>query len=122
MKEILSSAHILTRALPAFYCSRLSKSPLRTSPSPPVLPDLLADQTADARLLGCSGGGDDRAFRSAAGDLEQQLGTDRFLEFFAVLDRHHEGAGAADDAILVVEIEVVDIHRRVGRLLDHDRQ
>src|SRR5258706_5731691 len=92
------------------YRSRHSRISLRSiratrndSPSPPVLPDLFADQAVDARFLAFGGGGDDRAFRGAAGDLEQQFGADRFLEFFAVLDRHHEGTGTADDAILVVE-------------------
>src|SRR4051795_2119477 len=58
-----------------------------SSPPPPVLPDLLADQAIHARFLGFRRRGHDRAFRLAAGDFQQQLGADRFLEFFAVLDR-----------------------------------
>src|ERR1700730_866837 len=57
-----------------------------------------------------------------ASDFKNKLGPDRFLEFLAILDRHHEGAWPPDHAILVVEIEVVDIHRRIGRLLHHDGQ
>src|SRR5258705_9713924 len=89
-------------------------------PSPPVLPDLLADHAVDARLP--AGGRHDRAFGGAARDLEQQLGADRFLELVAVLDRDDERAGTADDAVLVIEIEIVDIHSGVRRLLHHDRQ
>src|SRR5258707_508247 len=37
----------------------------------------------------------------------------------SVLDRHHERTGAADHAILVVGIEIVDIHGGIGRLLHH---
>src|SRR6476646_7000207 len=89
-------------------------------PPPAVLPDLLADHAIDARLS--AGGRHDRALRRAARDLEQQLGADRFLELVALLDRHHEGAGTADDTVFVVEIEIVDIHGRIRRLLHHDRQ
>src|ERR1700688_517716 len=88
--------------------------------SPPVLPDFFADQTGDARLL--LGRRDNPALGFPPCDFEQQLGTDRLLELLAVLDRDHEGAGASDDAVLVVEIEVVDVHRRIGWLLHHDRQ
>ena len=89
-------------------------------PSPPVLPDFLADQAGDARLL--LGDRNDPALGRAAGDFEQQLGPDRLLEFVAVLDRDHERSRSADDAVLVIEIEVVDVHGRIGRLLHHDRQ
>ena len=47
---------------------------------------------------------------------------DRFLEFFAIFDRHHEGARPSDHAVLVIEIEILDIDRRIGWLLHHDRQ
>src|SRR6478609_1839703 len=89
-------------------------------PPPAVLPDLLADHAIDARLS--AGGRHDRALRRAARDLEQQLGADRLLELVALLDRHHEGAGTADDTVFVIEIEVVDIHGGIRRLLHHDRQ
>src|SRR6185436_7771252 len=105
------------RALLVSDPSREGKNDL---PSPPILPDLLADHAIDARLA--AGGGHDWAFGGATSDLEQQLGADRFLELFAVLDRDDERAGAADDAVLVIEIEIVDIHGGVRRLLHHDRQ
>ena len=47
--------------------------------SPAVLPDLLADQAIDARLL--LGDRHDLALRPTARDLEYKLGADRFLEF-----------------------------------------
>ena len=58
------------------------------SPAPPILPDLFADHAIDARLA--AGGGHDRAFGGAAGDFQQQLGADRFLELLAFLDRDDE--------------------------------
>src|ERR1700730_1904305 len=80
-------------------------------PPPAVLPDFLADQTGDARLV--LGQRHHRARGRAVGDFKQQLGPDRLLELVAILDRHHERTGSSDHAILVVEIEVVDIHRRI---------
>ncbi len=44
------------------------------------------------------------------------------LNFSRSLIDTHERAGTADHAILVVPIEIFDIHRRIGRLLHHDRQ
>src|SRR5215469_12383199 len=38
------------------------------------------------------------------------------------VDRHHEGARPADDAVFVIPIEIFDIYRRIGWLLHHDRQ
>src|SRR5882757_1781542 len=64
-----------------------------SSPAPPVLPDFFADQAGDARLL--LGHRNDPALGRPACDLEQQLGPDRFLELFAILDRHHERARTA---------------------------
>src|SRR3981189_1729560 len=90
------------------------------SSPPAALPDLLADQTGDARLLG--GHRNYWVLRRPACDFKQQLGPDRLLEFLAILDRYHEGARAPDHAVLVVPIEIVDIHGRIGRLLHHDRQ
>src|ERR1700732_725272 len=90
------------------------------SPSPAILPDLLADQTGNARLpLRYR---NDAALGRAAGDFEQQLGPDRLLELLAILDRHHKRTRTADHAILVIPIEILDIHGRIGRLLHHDRQ
>src|SRR5437016_7727600 len=62
-------------------------------PPPSVLPDFLANQAGDARLL--LGHRDHPALGPPVGDFEQQLGPDRLLELFAVLDRHHEGTGAS---------------------------
>src|SRR6516162_4176347 len=90
------------------------------STAPAVLPDLLADQTGDSRFLLRDPHG--RPVGRAACDLEQQFGADRLLELVAILDRDHERAGAADHAVLVIPIEIVDIHGRIGRLLHHDRQ
>src|SRR5262249_43143648 len=74
----------------------------------------------DARRLG--GCRHDVRFRFAAGDFQHQFGAYRVLEFLALLDRHHEGARAADDAVFVINIEVFDIDRAWLRLLEHDRQ
>src|SRR5271163_535107 len=90
------------------------------SAPPAVLPDLLADQAGNPRLS--LNHRDHRTFGRAAGDLKQKLGPDGFLELLAILDRHHERTRAADHAILVVPIEVFDIHGRIGRLLHHDRK
>ena len=38
----------------------------------------------------------------------------------ALADRDHEGADAGDDAVLIVDVEIVDIE--IARLLQHDRQ
>src|SRR5262249_19992525 len=59
---------------------------------------------------------------SSACDLSDQLRADRLLKILAVLDRQHKGARAADNAILVVPIKVIDIHCRIGWLLYHDWQ
>src|SRR5882757_586647 len=100
--------------------SHLRMTSIFSSSPPPVLPDLFADHAIDPWLL--PGHRDDPWLGCQPCDFEQQLGPDRLLEFFAFLDRHHEGAGAADDAVLVVEIEIIDVHRRIGWLLHHDRQ
>src|SRR5579863_5023717 len=90
------------------------------SPPPPILPDLFPDQAGNARLF--LGHGDDGPIGREAGDFEQELGADCFLELLAILDRHHEGTWSPDHAILVVPVEVLDIHGRKRRLLHHDRQ
>ena len=60
--------------------------------------------------------------RRAAGDLQHQFRAGRLLELLAFADRHDERTGAADHAILVVDIEVVDIHGEGVRPLQHNRQ
>ena len=47
----------------------------------------------------------------AAGDLQHQLGARRLAELVALADRDDEGAGAADHAILVIDVEILDIDR-----------
>src|SRR5262245_51495641 len=101
---------------------RRSLSPLlarHALASPAVLPDLLADHAGDPRLL--LGHRHHRPPGRSVSDLEQEFGADRILELFTILDWHHESAGPSDHAILVVPIEVVDIHRRIRRFLYHDR-
>src|SRR3954451_21843499 len=92
------------------------------SATPAVRPDLLADHAVHTRLLVLLRNAHHGALRHTARNLHQELGADGFLELVAVLDRDDEGTGTADDAIFIVEVEVVDIHGRIGRLLDHDRQ
>src|SRR5436853_7678129 len=83
--------------------------------TPAILPDFLADHAVHPRLAG--GNRHNAAFGHAAGDLEYQLGADGLPELVAVLDGDHEGAGAADHAVLIVELEIVDIHGGIGGLL-----
>src|SRR5258708_19611205 len=93
---------------------------LRSDLAPPaVLPDLLADHAGHPRLL--VGHRNHPAFGRSPGDFEQKLGADCFLELVAVLDRDHEGTGTADHAVLVIEIEIVDVHGLSSRLLHPDR-
>src|SRR5439155_6411341 len=65
---------------------------------------------------------DDPALWREARNFANKLGPDRFLEFFANFDRHDEGARPSDHAVLVIEIEILDISRREGWLLHHDRE
>src|SRR5262245_11976252 len=111
--------------LPVLTLRRLrshDRFPLRPNGSPPnfglaspaILPQSFADRAANARLLvRCR---PDRALGSSACDLSDQLRANRLLEILAVLDRQHKGARAADNAVLVVPIEVIDIHGRIGWL------
>src|SRR3954468_2289050 len=82
-------------------------------PTPPVLPDFLADHAIHPGLFFRDR--DEALLRLEVCDLEHQLGADRLLEFLAILDSDHEGARSADHAVLVVKIQIVDIHGRVGR-------
>jgi hypothetical protein len=57
------------------------------------------------------------------GDLEDQLAAHRVGELAPFGDRHHETSGSADDAIDVVEIEVVEAEAREAVVvLRHDRK
>src|SRR5262245_17481894 len=90
------------------------------SVSPAVAPHLFADGAGHARWASLHR--HHAPFRHEARDLEHELGAGRLLELVALADRDHERAGAADDAILVVDVEVVDIHGEGVRPLEHDRQ
>src|SRR3569623_1243292 len=95
-------------------------SPIIHAAAPAVLPHLLADGAGDARLPGA--GGDDLGLRLAAGDFEDQLGARRLDELLALPNRHDESAGPADHAILVIDVELLDIECREIGALEHDRQ
>src|SRR5712672_685384 len=61
----------------------------------------------------------------AAGDLEHELLARRFLELRPLLDRNDERARPADDAVLVIDVEILELHlpHAVADLsLEHDRQ
>src|SRR5262245_27445975 len=88
--------------------------------TPALLPHALADGAGDARMVGRRR---DHAYLGrAAGDLEHQLGADRLAELLALADRHHERAWSANHAVLVVDVEVRDIHGGGIGPLEHDRQ
>src|SRR3954465_13643903 len=96
---------------------------LRPIPSiaPAVLHPELAGHAADAARLGALLGGlDQRLDGRMSGDLEEDLGLDRKHEFGTLAHRHHEGALPADDAVAIVEVEVLDVPR--AGCLQHDRQ
>src|SRR5215217_5027498 len=96
---------------------------LRPIPSiaPAVLHPELAGHAADAARLGALLGGlDQRLDGRMAGDLEEDLGLDRLHELAALAHRHHEGALPADDAVAIVDVEILDVPR--ARRLQHDRQ
>src|SRR5215213_2482673 len=96
---------------------------LRPIPSiaPAVLHPELAGHAADAARLGdLLDGLDQRLDGRMAGDLEEDLGLDRLHELAALAHRHHEGALPADDAVAIVEVEVLDVPG--PGLLQHDRQ
>src|SRR5262245_61056746 len=81
--------------------------------APALLPHALADGAGDARSL--RGRRNDARLRNQAGDLQHQLGADGIAELVPLANRNDESAGAADHAILVVDVELGDIHgRRVG--------
>src|SRR6185503_21327883 len=94
--------------------------PIDPAATPAALPHLLADGAGDARRVR---GRRDRARLAAIlRDVEHQLGADRVLELVALTDRNHERAGPADDAVLVIDVEILQIDRARLRLLQHDRQ
>src|SRR5690349_1578099 len=84
-------------------------SPKIISPAPPVLPQLLADGAGDARLVRRRR--NDARLGLPAGDFQNQFCARRIDELFGVVDRYDERAGAADHAVFVIDVEVLDIHR-----------
>src|SRR5947209_7879981 len=56
-------------------------------------------------------GGNDARLRRAPGDLQHQLGADRVLELRPLPDRDDERAWSANHAVLVIDVEVLDIER-----------
>src|SRR5438477_12806243 len=120
-RSISSATHRTWSWSRAFHARQIvGTANARRLAAPALLPHLLADRAGYAGLL--LGNANDVARRLASGDLQHQLGADCFLELFLALDRDHERARTADHAILVVPVEILDIHGRVGRLLHHDRQ
>src|SRR4029450_9407413 len=88
--------------------------------SPTFAPHALADGAGDARRVG---GSREHAFcRRVAGNFEDELGTGCFFELLAVLDRDYEGPRPTDDAIFVIDVELLDIERGEVRTFEHDRQ
>src|SRR5215216_1393415 len=87
---------------------------------PAVAPHLLADCAGDAwraRLRR-----HDPPLGRAPGNFEQELGAGRFLELLARVNGNDEGAGAADHAVLVIDVEILDIHGEGIGPLEHQRQ
>src|SRR5262245_1639771 len=85
----------------------------------PLLAQLFADQAVDARRDVGGGRGDDARLvrtelRLAAGDLQHQLAADRLGELVGRAHHDQERAEAADDAILVVNVEVGDRGKTPG--------
>src|SRR5262245_3126646 len=86
-------------------------------PAPLPLPDHAIVTLAGSRLRG-----DDARRRSPTGNLQQELAADGGLELVDLLDRHHEGAGAADNAGRIVAVEVRKIEEAGRADLEHDGQ
>src|SRR5690606_1895228 len=78
--------------------------------APPLLPQALAQRARNARRGGrCR---HNLPLGRAAGNLQHQFCADRLGKLVAFLDRDDERAGATNHAILVIDVEVADIHRR----------
>src|SRR5690606_4877646 len=88
------------------------------SVAPAVTPLHLAGQAVRARRV--LSALDQGSGRFSVGNLEQDLGLDRFHELVALANRNHERALTADDAIPVVDVELRDVE--IAGLAQHDRQ
>jgi hypothetical protein len=77
-----------------------------------LLPYFLADQTGNPRIA--LDYGDDPTLSGLTRNLKYEFDPDRLLEIVGVLDRHHERTWSSNHAVLVIEIEIVDIHDRIG--------
>src|SRR5215204_1160522 len=88
--------------------------------SPAVAPHLLADCAGDARRARLRR--HDPPLGRAPGNFEQELGAGRFLELLARVNGNDEGAGAADHAVLVINVKILDIHGEDIGPLEHQRQ
>src|SRR5262245_5510931 len=105
-RDIWKSAHKPATGLPlSFQAVRRSA---RILIPPAIPPHLLTDRARDARRPPLHW--KQALRRHALRDLQHQFRADRLLELFALADRHDKSARAADHAILVIDIEVVDIH------------
>src|SRR4029077_12194648 len=97
---------------------------VHVSDQPPLIPalppHLFADGTGNPRCPRL--GRDDARLWRATGDFQHKFCAGRILELRPLADRHDERAWAADHAVLVVDVEVLDIERHLNRALEHDRQ
>src|SRR5882762_3809010 len=100
-------------------CVLSSSFPSMCQPKPSIAPalppHLLADGAGYPRHSRLRR--NDAWLGRASGDLQHELGADRILELRPFADRNDEGARAADDAILVIDVEIFDIQRRLQRPL-----
>src|SRR5262245_26729977 len=87
----------------------------RRSATPALAPHLLADRAGNPRPARLNR--DDARVRRAACDLEHELGADGVLELLTLANRNDECARPANHAILVVDIQVLDIERHRDRAL-----
>ena len=83
-------------------------------------PHLFADKAIDARLGAKDLRGPDRV-RLISSDLENELASDSLVEATRILDRNDEGCIAANDAILVIDVEVAQLEEAARVVaLEHD--
>src|SRR5262249_30561760 len=95
---------------------------------PSIPPHLLSDGAGNSRAARWRGhdqqGGLLGSFAGLppARHFEDELGARGLLELVTLLDRNDKGTRAADDAIFVVDIEMLNIHGEGIGPLQHDRQ